>query len=264
MVNTFPTLILIVLNSCSFLQKGEIIQINAQGIVNHDHRNEKDGITYFGYIDNTENEILIDYNFPLKNNEIVNTKYVGKHFQIEFIIERNAYFVRDLGVGYGTFIRINSPLVLKNNMLINLGETFFVVNIIEKNPQEDTLNENEFHSFSTNSMNVKLKIKIFREDMIGETFFFPPLKKINIGRSSNAEICIEDKLLSKIHCNINFDNQTGWTLKDGSDNGLSTNGTWLYLNEEAEIYDKMIFKANQSIFQCKLGTYNSKAKSDPT
>mmetsp|Transcript_16829 Transcript_16829/g.30152 ORF Transcript_16829/g.30152 Transcript_16829/m.30152 type:complete len:103 (+) Transcript_16829:746-1054(+) len=44
---------------------------------------------------------------------------------------------------------------------------------------------------------------------------------------------------------------SGWTLVDG-DYALqrpSTNGTWLYLSENFEIYSGMVFRANQTLFQ---------------
>jgi len=75
-------------------------------------------------------------------------------------------------------------------------------------------------------------------------------RNINVGRYSLADVQIEDKLLSKIHCVINYSEGEGWTLYDGSNGKQSTNGTWLYLNEEHDIYDKMIFKTNQTIMQC--------------
>jgi|LauGreDrversion4_2_1035121.scaffolds.fasta_scaffold424219_2 hypothetical protein len=75
-------------------------------------------------------------------------------------------------------------------------------------------------------------------------------RNINIGRYTLAEIQINDKLLSKIHCVVNYNEELGWILQDGHENKLSTNGTWLYLNEEIQIFDKMIFKANHTIFQC--------------
>lgn len=75
-------------------------------------------------------------------------------------------------------------------------------------------------------------------------------RNITLGRYSLADIQLNDKLLSKIHCVINFSEKEGWTLTDGHDDKPSTNGTWLYLNEDFEVYDKMIFKSNQTIFQC--------------
>ena len=42
-----------------------------------------------------------------------------------------AYLIKDLGVGYGVFVRQENPILLKDNMLINVGEAYIVVNIIQ-------------------------------------------------------------------------------------------------------------------------------------
>ena len=76
-------------------------------------------------------------------------------------------------------------------------------------------------------------------------------QEIVIGRTPNCDIRIEDKLLSKAQATIKFDGQH-WILIDGYDNRESTNGTWLYLNEDCEIEDGMIFKSNQTFFEAKL------------
>jgi hypothetical protein len=77
-------------------------------------------------------------------------------------------------------------------------------------------------------------------------------RNIVIGRYSLADIQLNDKLLSKIHCVVNYSEKEGWTLLDGHEDKPSTNGTWLYLNEDFEIYENMIFKSNQTIFQCSI------------
>ena len=46
--------------------------------------------------------------------------------------------------------------------------------------------------------------------------------------------------------------QNSWVLTDGFNNKPSTNGTWLYLNENFEMHNGMIFKANQTIFGVEL------------
>ena len=58
--------------------------------------------------------------------------------------------------------------------------------------------------------------------------------------------------MSKIQCEIYWDE--GWVLTDGdSENEKpSTNGTWLYLNDEFEIRDKMIFKTHQTLIQASV------------
>jgi len=47
----------------------------------------------------------------------------------------------------------------------------------------------------------------------------------------------------------------GWILTDGRDNKPSTNGTWLYIGEEQTIYNGMIFKASQTLFQVKIFSF---------
>jgi len=185
---------------------------------------------------------IIDYNVPVKIvDDNIDQKNLGRHFQIEFKLETQKYFVRDLGIGYGTFVRLEYPLVLKDNHLINIGETFLVANIIlDKGNNDD----------GTSSAKMQLRLKIFGIGNNGELFYFPTDKKIiTIGRQNNVDILIQDKLLSKIHSTICFSETSGWMLYDGYENNSSTNGTWLYINEDFEIYDKMIFKSNQTIFQ---------------
>lgn len=45
-------------------------------------------------------------------------------------------------------------------------------------------------------------------------------------------------------------------LHDGLKGKPSTNGTWLYINEDLKIYDGMVFKANQTIFSVTLESWN--------
>jgi hypothetical protein len=54
----------------------------------------------------------------------------GRHFQVWFDLEDCCYFIKDLGVGYGVFVKQDSPVTLKDNMLINVGEAYIVVNLI--------------------------------------------------------------------------------------------------------------------------------------
>ncbi len=58
---------------------------------------------------------------------------------------------------------------------------------------------------------------------------------------------IEDAVLSKLQAHIYFCHEREiWVLEDGSIGGTkrSLNGTWLYLNDDFEIYDQMTFKVN--------------------
>ena len=97
-------------------------------------------------------------------------------------------------------------------------------------------------------------IKIFSGNEKYEPYIFKSdiNKTILIGRDYDCDISIEDKRLSRIHCNINYDiNNKIWLLKDGNKNSNSTNGTWLYAAENYQIYDGMVFKTNHNLFKCK-------------
>jgi hypothetical protein len=42
------------------------------------------------------------------------------------------YFIRDLGIGHGVFAKLDAPTVLKDNMIVNVGEAHIVVNLLNR------------------------------------------------------------------------------------------------------------------------------------
>jgi pSer/pThr/pTyr-binding forkhead associated (FHA) protein len=63
----------------------------------------------------------------------------------------------------------------------------------------------------------------------------PTKSSIRIGRSPDCEISIEDNMLSRIHCTIEYRDNVGWLIRDGYlskykdgsyESKNSTNGTW--------------------------------------
>ena len=40
--------------------------------------------------------------------------------------------MRDLGIGFGAFVRIENPTELRDNYLLNMGESFIIVNIVNE------------------------------------------------------------------------------------------------------------------------------------
>ena len=75
---------------------------------------------------------------------------------------------------------------------------------------------------------------------------------VKIGRMPDCEIKIEDSLLSKYQGTIKYIPNSGWTLFDGFNGKPSTNSNWLYLNDDFEAYNNLIFKANHTLFQVRL------------
>ena len=66
-------------------------------------------------------------NTNIKSN-INYDKYLGRYFQIYYNFSLNGYFLRDLGNGLGTFIKIKDSMLLKDNSLINIGDCYIVIN----------------------------------------------------------------------------------------------------------------------------------------
>ena len=223
-----------ILNSWN-LPIGLQLHIDQYGLKNS-IRNEKDSITYFGY--QTEEELntnpYIDYLLGPKDQEY-DEQFMGKHFQIRYDWNTKKYYIKDLGNGFGTFIKLINETKIKDNLLINIGETYIVFSFNDKN-------END------------LMIKLFTGDEQCNTYIFNCDNQpcIIIGRNSSlCDIIIEDKMLSRVHCCINYKENKGWYIKDGNIKGKkSTNDTWFYSAEETLIYDKMIFKTNHILFKC--------------
>lgn len=288
-VASAPVLSLKVVNS-TMLPKGTVIRINAQGIEGS-LRNRKDGITYFGCkkkskpLDpNLETpEVINDYIIRNKDSE-TNDRHRGRHFQIEFNTESNTFKIRDLGVGFGAFVKIEHPLLLRDNNLLSMGSSFLIVNLDEEgggakeslmysnsaldlqeklkearlsrqSPFSSPLEAENKPKQSANGkkagvLSQEITVKIFGGPNYGEVYQFNSnIPVIRIGRMPDCEVRIEDSLLSKYQGSIKYVQDSGWFLYDGLNGKPSTNSNWLYLNDDFEMYDGMVFKANHTLFQ---------------
>ncbi len=73
-------------------------------------------------------EVVNDYIIRSKDPDL-NEKHRGRHFQIEYSVDTNNYKIRDLGIGFGVFAKIDQPFVLTDNSLISMGTSFLIVNM---------------------------------------------------------------------------------------------------------------------------------------
>ncbi len=159
--------------------------------------------------------------------------------------------MKDLGHGFGTFLKINSWVEIKNNFLLSIGENFIVITL---GVDEDMLLEenNNNNEQSKNTINLKIFSGNIRH---GNLSFSPNQSPFIIGRSQDCDIIIDDNLLSRFHCSIEFRDEK-WYITDGyvDNNNIkkSTNGTWIYALEDTLIKDEMIFKANNNLFICSF------------
>lgn len=93
-------------------------------------RKREDGYTFFGSKKKINGETINDYVLPI-TDEAEAENHRGQHFVISYDIGGNSYWVKDLAKGFGVFVRLDSSLTVKDNMLLNVGESFLVVNMNE-------------------------------------------------------------------------------------------------------------------------------------
>lgn len=67
----------------------------------------------------------IDYLIRPKDQEY-DQRYIGRHFQIYYNPDFMKYYLKDLGNGFGTFIKLQTENLLKDNSLINIGDSYIV------------------------------------------------------------------------------------------------------------------------------------------
>ncbi len=53
----------------------------------------------------------------------------SRHFIIKYSMDHKSYYLRDLGEGNGTFVRLDTPLLLKHGFIISFGDSHMVVSI---------------------------------------------------------------------------------------------------------------------------------------
>ena len=139
---------------------------------------------------------------------------------------------------------------MKNNSLINIGDSYLVFQIgidddtitSQSNSnlnidnklfiRSEDINNNSIVNTDYNNM---LNIKIFSGNKRYDPINFQPTKSdIKFGRSIECEVNIDDFMLSRIHCSIEYKENFGWIIRDGYlnkkgfsyENNISTNGTW--------------------------------------
>lgn len=256
-VNYADILEIEIINSLT-LQRGLKIEINALGMTSNSERKAYDGNTFFGFLGENDEDGLninninngIDFLIKPKDSNYEN-KIIGRHFRIRFDLTNMGYYIKDLGCGYGTFKKITTKIKIKDSYLINIGNSYIVCTF--------GVDEYDVNEKGIEDGDKMLNIKVFSEIPKTEPYFFNPhqFKKIYIGRDISCNIIVDDSLLSRVHCTIEYKDDEGWFISDGkidddSSNRPSTNGTWLYLIEEALITDNMVFKSNQNVYECHI------------
>lgn len=69
-------------------------------------------------------------------------------------LDQQVYKIKDLGIGYGVFVKLSDNLALKDNYLINMGESYIVANLLQ--PQQELMGV-----VANKKLPQKLRLKIF-------------------------------------------------------------------------------------------------------
>jgi hypothetical protein len=110
----------------SSLKKGKVYTINAQGL--EDSRRDKfDGNSYFGTERRLAEKIVNDIVIPVGDT---NSRTPGRNFVITYEPDHDYYSIRDLGSGYGVFARLDKEVIIRDNLLLQMGESYIVFNLI--------------------------------------------------------------------------------------------------------------------------------------
>jgi len=237
-----PKLVLEVLESDT-IPIGETLKINKFGI-GHSLRKQNDDVTYFGLY-NDKNYPLNDFLFRRKNY-IIENNVRGRLFQIKYYNETEKFYLKEISNTMNTFIKLDSETILNPYSFVQIGNSF--IEITYKS-EEDIMKSN----CSSNLLNIKVYSPNHNYEPLN---FQKSNSQIKIGRSSNCEVYIEDRTISRIHCIIEYNNVVGWVIKDARKQNYNLknnkNCTWFYVNENYAMRNDLIFKFNKNIFQCHL------------
>ena len=262
----YPGILEITVIGSQSMSYGTKIKIDKMGLIGKSLRNIKSNITYFGFIEdlnlnNEKNDNSIDYLIPQKkfeDEENDNLKFIGRFFRIYFNTKNLNYYLRDLGNCLGTYVKVKESIILKNEDMINVGDTFLIFHF--ENDKSKNNSNNDIINIQITELNKN------NESQNREFSFNSSKKIIRIGRKKyNNDIELDDHLVSKVNCNIQYDEKNGWKIKDGNEiitetgeNKItnSTNGTWILAIDDFLIYDNMIFKSNLNLFRCNFSKQN--------
>ena len=190
--------------------------------------------------------LLNDFIFPTEGNDDNYGLYESPNFTIYYNIQDGNYYIKDFNTGVGAIMKIKK-YAMEGNTLINIGANYLVI-YIEKNRIlikifNNSILENTSQK-EANNINCDMKQIDIDENIDSNT---------TIGRSQHCDIIIEDMMLSKIQCSIEYNSKTKKIyLCDGDDKKESTNGTWVFILNQTKITDNFMFKAEHTLFLANL------------
>ena len=110
-------------------KKGEKIEINAAGYCNG-RKKAIDGVTYFGSDEGSSVSVISD-TCQKENDYVYLDDEAGisqKQFKIFYSVKDDQYYIKNLGDESGTFIRVDTKIIVKQGYMITFGKFHIVMN----------------------------------------------------------------------------------------------------------------------------------------
>ena len=181
-------------------------------------------INYLGYLDSQQKGVVYfgnkrkDSKGGIKINDFIIPSEIspirGRMFMIYYCPDSENYYIRDLGIGPGVYIKLDYSYKLTSDILVNIGETHLYFRIV-----------------LSNSSYPNLLLVVFTKTITKNYCFYAQeqhISPIKIGRAADCDICIDDMMISKYQSCILYSHSKGWMLIDGNliKQRPSTNGAW--------------------------------------
>lgn len=100
-------------------------------------RSSEDGYVFFGTKYKLNGSIVNDFKLPIQDSD--KTKNVpGRYFMVYYDLKKSSYWIKDLGKGPGLFIKLDYALLMKDGMVLNIGNSYLQFNFttkINSNPE---------------------------------------------------------------------------------------------------------------------------------
>ena len=122
---------------------------------------------------------------------------------IKYYMKDKSYYIRDLGKGSGTFVRLDVPLVLKNGFIISFGTSHLTVNFFPGNDSKTKKNyEGDAFGSGPNirsgGSDSRIQLKFIDGPKLDQSYTFKSSESIRIGRLPNCNILFDDNQLSRL------------------------------------------------------------------
>ena len=180
------------------------------------------------------------------SNEIVIFDESVSRYHAHICYDTDLFYLKDIGSTTGTFIKIEEPMKMAKDMIIEIGSFQLLVKDIK-------LEIDEHGVVSENGSQIILEIYESPEDSVMKTFNL--FNDSSIGRKNNNALCFsEDLHMSNLHCKINLIGKD-FVFEDMA----STNGSWHRLSFEGtssepfKLAHETIFKiGNSAMYQVSV------------